>query len=130
MYNLLCCCRDDGNISLYSLILLITAICFQILIVILICGAMYAEWFSQVDCIYFYCIIGVPLLLLGCLLHLAAAILMIVSTAQQTEKGQIAFGGFIATLDFINIGLQLFFTIATSCAFGYIQEDYNEYNSI
>ena len=107
---------DDGKNSLYSLIILVAAILFQILITVTIGSGIYAYWFRR-ECTYSVLTV-IPLLSLGSVLHLAAAIMMVVSTValSESERGHIAYGGFIASLDFISFGLQIIICIVLSCS--------------
>jgi len=116
---------DDGKDSTYSLILLVAAIALQILLAITTGSGLYAYWFKDEACFSIFSVIP-PLLCLGSVLHLAAAILMVVSTAtlSKSERGHIAYGGFIASLDFISFELQIFICTTLSC--GMYKQYYDE----
>ena len=105
---------DEEHNSIKSLILLVVAILFQSAIAIVAFGSIKASWIRDNLCIK--CIVVMLLMFLGSLLHFTAAVLMTVTTTEQTERGHRAFGGFIAGLDFIITILQFVFCISISFA--------------
>ena len=105
---------DEEHNSIISLILLIVAILYQLAIAFVATGAIRAKWIP--DTLWIKCTVVVFLILLGSVFHLSSLVLMIVTTTEQSKRGHVAFGGFIASLDFFIAALQLTFCISLSFA--------------
>lgn len=104
---------DEEHNSIISLIMLIVAILYQLVIAGIVIGAIRAKWIHK-KLIKF--VVVAFLILLGNIFHLPALVLMIVTTTEQSTRGHIAFGGLIASLDFIIVVLQFSFCISLSFA--------------